>query len=98
MRDKGSFEWSSWAELVGVLAAYILIVFVLCPENSLVGFPVHRDDFSLLSWDANSLRTYGPRLAGAACFHACLDRTQRGGLPAYYLGQQALMILYVYLR
>lgn len=88
----------SWVELAGVIAAYILIVFVLCPGNRLIGFPVQRDDFSLLSWDASLLRTYWasgfpPRPVSSLVWTAL----SIAGLPAYYLGLQALVVLYAFL-
>jgi len=88
----------SWAELAGVLAAYLLIVLVLCPGNSLIGFPVQRDDFSLLSWDWSSLRMlwakgWPPRPVSELVWTAL----SRAGLPAYYLALQALVVLYAFL-
>ena len=88
----------SWAELAGVIAAYIFIVLVLCPGNPLIGFPVQRDDFSLLSWDANSLRMswasgFPPRPVSELVWTAL----SMAGLPAYYLGLQALVVLYTFL-
>jgi len=95
---KGTFARSSWADLAGVLAAYILIVLVLCPDNSLIGFPVQRDDFSLLSWDWSTLRRFwASGLPARPVSSLVWTAFSMAGLPAYYLGQQALVVLYVFL-
>lgn len=87
-----------WVELAGIAAAYILIVFVFCPGNRLVGFPVHRDDFTLLSWDFGYLRK---ALAGGLLSRpvstAAWTALSVAGLPAYYIALQILTILYVFL-
>src|SRR5438270_42713 len=44
-----SFRFSIWWELAAVTAAYILVVFVLCPRTPLIAFPVHHDDFRNLA-------------------------------------------------
>jgi hypothetical protein len=94
------FERSSWVDLAAVIAAYVLIVFALCPGNALIGFPVHRDDFSLLSYDTSSLGTYWARGHGfpprpiSALGWTALSMA---GLPAYYISLQALTILYAFL-
>jgi hypothetical protein len=94
----GALKGSSWVEFAGVVAAYLLIVFVLCPGNSLVGFPVHRDDFSNLAFDADSLRAvwsgaYPPRPVSSLA----LTALSVAGLPVYYFSLHALVVLYVFL-
>jgi hypothetical protein len=82
-------------ELAGVVAAYVLIVFVLCPGNSLIGFPVHHDDFLILAFDgpaffAHAYPTRPVSYAGIALLG-------NAALPVYYLSLHVLVILYAFL-
>jgi hypothetical protein len=89
---------SSWLELAAVVAAYILIMFVLCPGDSPFAFPVQRDDFWLLSSNASSLRrTWAHGLPPRPVATAIWTVLSSAGIPVFYLTLQALTILYVFL-
>lgn len=48
-----------WLKLAAILlAGYVLMMFILTPNNSVIGFPIHHDDYDNLS------RTNRPRLTG----------------------------------
>jgi hypothetical protein len=86
--------------VAAVLAAYALVVFVLCPGDRLIGFPIHHDDFTNLSiaqWRAVS-ETYGfvswpPRPVS----YFALGALSAAGIPVYYLMLHLLVIAYVWL-
>jgi hypothetical protein len=42
---------SGWQLWIGATASYLLIIFILCSGNQMVGFPVHHDDFTTLGAD-----------------------------------------------
>ena len=86
--------------LAAVLGAYALVMFVLCPGDRLVGFPVHHDDFANLSivrWH-DVIQTYGfsPIPPRPVSYYA-LGALSAAGIPVYYLTLHALLIAYVVL-
>ena len=80
-----------WIELASAVAAYILIVFALCPGNPLIGFPIHHDDFTALGSEVG-FSWLGPRPVS----YVVIGALSAAGIPAYYICLHALVIAYAF--
>lgn len=78
--------WRWWG---AVAAAYCVIVFVLCPGNQLVGFPVHHDDFTTLGADPGLFWRW-PR----PVFFALSVGLGAGGVTVLYASLHLFVIVY----
>jgi hypothetical protein len=89
----------SGARLAAVAFAYVLVAFVVCPENAVIGFPVHHDDFTFLSlrpWDHFSETARHVVLPRPVAVYArALFSTT--GVSGYFLIPQLLVAAYVLL-
>jgi hypothetical protein len=87
MRTKApSSGWQWWA---ATTAAYLLIVFFLCPGNRLVAFPVHHDDFTILEGNLGWYWLW-PRPVSFAVSAAL----GAAGIPTLYVSLHLFVIAY----
>jgi hypothetical protein len=80
-----------WSELGAVVAAYLFVVFVLCPGTPFISFPVHHDDFSNLSHIGYIWYPWRPVSYGV------LIMLSRLGIPVYYSALHVLIVVYAFL-
>jgi len=81
-----------WGDALAVCLAYVAVVFLLTPGNTVLGFPVHHDDFTNLATDINlSLRR--PRFVS----YFILSALSYLGPPVYYGCLHFLVLIYVFL-
>src|SRR5260370_770990 len=67
-----------WSEFAVVLAAYVIVVFVLCPGTRFIASPVHHDDFNNLSYTKYIWYAWRP------VSYAVLLTLSQLGIPVYY--------------
>jgi hypothetical protein len=79
----------SWRWWIAAAAAYCVIVFVLCPGNGLVGFPVHHDDFTTLGAEPGLFWRW-PR----PVFFAVSVGIGAGGITVLYASLHLFVIAY----
>ena len=80
-----------WQDFVAIVAAYLFVVFALCPGTRFIGFPVHHDDFNNLAHI--SFRWYPSRPVSSFA----LVMLSRLGIPAYYTALHVLIVIYAFL-
>lgn len=80
-----------WQDFVAIVAAYLFVVFALCPGTRFIGFPVHHDDFNNLAHI--SFRWYPSRPVSSFA----LVMLSRLGIPVYYAGLHVLIVVYAFL-
>jgi hypothetical protein len=93
---QSAFSWAISAQsisttLLATVIAYILVVFVLCPGNPLIGFPVHHDDFTNLGSGVKL-----PGLSWRPVSYFLLSVLSGLGITFYYASLHVLVILYVF--
>lgn len=80
-----------WSQFAVSIAAYIFVVFVLCPGTRFIGTPVQHDDFNNLAhtkfmWSAWRPVSYG-----------LLSMLSQGGISVYYAALHILIFVYAFL-